>query len=238
MVEAQIYNPMDGINRMVTDFESLINPLVYTFQPLMRTMGLINMPLVIIAFGLILFYLVFKRKHTIKTKLADPKNYYFLGAMLFIYIFLADNPIRLGPTFNISLGLVVMPIVAKKLGPLVAGAFGIVQYASMFILHTDEIFNITNMLIASIGGMLYGWILYMRPTTYLRVLWAEFSVNILCNVILAPLITVDAMSVELANSITSTISSNILLAPLQTAAIYLSIIALKRIKEAMNEDQK
>ncbi len=238
MVEAQIYNPVEGINRMVTDFESLIKPLVYTFQPLMRTMGLINIPLVIIVFGLILFYLVFKRKHTIKNKLADPKNYYFLGAMLLIYIFFADNPIRLGPTFSISFGLVIMPIVAKKLGPLVAGAFGIVQYASMFILHSGEVFSITNMFIASISGMLYGWILYMRPTTYLRVLWAKFAVNMLCNVILVPMLTVDVMSVEIADYITNTIVSNIMLAPLQAVAIYLSIIALKRIKEAMNEDQK
>lgn len=238
MVETQIYNPMDGINRMISDFESFISPMVYHFQPLMRIMGIINLPFVLIVFALILFYLVFKRKHTIKTKLADPKNYYFLGAMLLIYIFLADNPIRLGPTFNISFGLVVMPIVAKKLGPLIAGGFGIVQYAAMFILHSGEAFSITNLLIAAISGMLYGWILYVRPATYFRVLWAKFAVNMLCNVILVPMLTANVMSTELADFITNTIVSNIMLAPIQAVAIYASIMALKRLKDAMGEEQE
>lgn len=238
MVEEQIYNPMEGINRMISDFESVISPMVYHFQPLMRIMSIINIPVVILVFGLILFYLVFKRKHTIREKLGDPKNYYFLGAMLLIYVFLADNPIRLGPTFSISFGLVVMPIVAKKLGPLVAGAFGIIQYAAMFILHSGEAFSITNLLIAAISGMIYGRILYVRPTTYLRCLWAKFAVNMLCNVMLVPMVTVDTMSAELADYITNTIVSNIMLAPIQAVAIFLAIIALKKIKEAMSEENQ
>jgi len=108
----------------------------------------------------------------------------------------------------------------------------------MFILHSGEAFSITNLLIAAISGMLYGWILYVRPTTYFRVLWAKFAVNMLCNVILVPMLTANVMSTELADFITNTIVSNIMLAPIQAVVIYASIMALKRLKDAMSEEQE
>lgn len=236
MSEEQIYNPVSGINQMISDIEEFVNPMVFKFHPLMRIMGIINTYLIVGLFFIFLVYLIFIRKHRIKQKIFDNRTYIFSGIMLAIYMFFTETPIKLGPYISLSFAVFVMPIFAKKMGPVMACVFGIIQYAAIFITHSGEAFNLSNMLLGAISGMLYGFFMYRRPTTYIRCLYTKFIVNMVCNVFLVPMVTGDTMSPELADMITQNIVSNIVLAPLQALVIYAALKVYKKIEILLSSD--
>jgi len=100
-------------------------------------------------------------------------------------------------------------------------------------MHTGEEFNLSAMLVAGISGMLYGWIIYAHRTTYTRCLWAKMLVNVVCNIVLVPLIITETVTTEMVDSITLTIVSNICLAPLQALLIYIALRITKKIKREL-----
>ena len=236
MKEEQIYNPVSGINQMIEDIESFVNPMVFTFQPIMRLMGMINIYLVCALFIGLLCYLIFVRKHRIKEKLTNNRTYIFAGIMLAVYAFLTETPVKLGPYISFNFALFVMPIFAKKMGPLMACLFGILQYGVSFVMHSGEAFSLTTLMLGAISGMIYGRFLYKRRTTYLRCLYTKFIVNMVCNVIFVPVIMGDSLTAEMANAITQNIVSNIVLAPLQALLIYVALVAYKKVEIALSED--
>ena len=231
MNNEQIYNPMTGIGRMIEDIESFVNPIVLSSQPLLRIISVVNIYIVAAILIGLLVYMIFVRKHTIVNKLTNPRNYFAAGALLLVYAFLTESPLKLGPGMSLNFGLVVMPMAAKLFGPVLAGAFGILQYATSFVMHSGEAFNLSAMLVAAISGILYGWFIYMRKTSYLRCLWSKLTVNVLCNVVLVPFVTGDVMSEQLVDSITQNIVNNIVLAPVQALAIFVALLILRKIRE-------
>ena len=236
MSEDQIYNPVSGINQMITDIEEFVNPLVFSFQPIMRIMGMINTYLVIGLFFAMLFYLIFIRKHRIKAKIFDNRTYIFSGIMLAIYMFFTETPIKLGPYISLNFAVFVMPIFAKKMGPVMACIFGIIQYAAIFITHSGEAFNLVSMLLGAMSGMLYGFFMYRRRTTYIRCLYSKLIVNMVCNVFLVPMVMGDTMSAQLADAITRNVVANIVLAPIQAAVIYAALRVYKKIEIALGSE--
>ena len=235
MNNEQIYNPMTGINRMIEDIESFISPIVFSMNPLLRVISIVNIYIVAAILIGLLVYMIFVRKHTIVNKLTNPRNYFAAGALLLVYAFLTESPLKLGPGMSLNFGLVVMPMAAKLFGPVLAGAFGILQYATSFVMHSGEAFNLSAMLVAAISGILYGWFIYMRKTSYLRCLWSKLTVNVLCNVVLVPFVTGDVMSEQLVDSITQNIVNNIVLAPVQALAIFVALLILRKIRELIAE---
>ncbi len=226
----QIYNPVSGINRMITDVENALNPVMFQLHPLMRIMGIINLGLVAGVFFLMLFYMYFIRKHRLANKLRNPENYITSAAVLLVYIVLNMHPLKLGPYIELNFGLIAMPVIAKQMGPLVACIFGFLQYGSQFLTGQGD-FSITSALLGCISGMIYARFLYDRRTKYLRCLWAKLLVNIVCNILLVPMVTGDVMTVELADQITKRLISNIFLAPIQAAVIYAALLGYRKIKE-------
>ena len=231
MNNEQIYNPVMGINRMIEDIQSFVNPMIFSLQPLLRVISIANIYIVAAVLIGLLAYMIFVRKHAIVNKLTNPSNYFAAGALLLVYAVLTETPLKLGSEMSLNLGLVVMPMAAKLFGPILAGAFGILQYATSFVMHAGETFDLSAMLVAAISGIIYGWFIYMRRTSYLGCLWAKLTVNIICNVLLVPFITGDVMSEALADSITQNIVNNIVLAPVQALAIFVALIILRKIRE-------
>lgn len=225
----QIYNPMAGINRMISDIENTITPILFRMQPILRIMGSINTYLVAAVFLLLILYMKLRRKHSIIKKLKQPSNYIIVGAMLIAYVFLSVHKIELGPYISLDIGVVIMPIIAKTMGPLVAAIFGIFQYAGLFLFYDGMQFSITSMLLAGISGILYAWFIYDKRTRYLRCLWAKLTVNIVCNILLVSVVTTDVMTTEVAQAYVHRIISNIFLVPVQALIIF---IALKLYKKA------
>ena len=100
----QIYNPMTGINRMISDIENAITPILFRMQPILRITGAINIYLVAAVFLLLVLYMKLRRKHSIIKKLKQPSNYIIVGAMLIAYVFLSVHKIELGPYISLDIG--------------------------------------------------------------------------------------------------------------------------------------
>ncbi len=235
MSEELFYNPVTGINRMMDDIQSFLNPVIFDLHPLLRVLSTINIGLVIVVFAALMLYMRFVRHHRIMNKLSEPSNYFTAFFLLIIYAFLTETPIRIGPQTSLNLGLVVMPLAAKLFGPIIAGAFGVIQYATSFIMHPGEMFNLSAMLVAGISGIIYGWIIYARRTSYFRCLFAKLLVNIVCNIILVPMVSGESLTAETVAFITKSISGNILLAPIQALVIYLALIIMKKIRRELSQ---
>ncbi len=235
MNDEQLYIPSTGIERMVEDIERFLNPIVFHFHPVLRVMSIINIYLVVLAFGAMLFYLLYVRKHSILPKLTRSTNYFAAGALLLLYALLTEAPLVLNSDFKLNFGLIVMPMAAKLFGPVLSGAFGILQYATSFVMHSGEAFHLSSMLVAGLSGMIYGRIIYMRRTTYLRCLVAKLIVNVVCNIILVPMVYGDTMTTEMANGISQSIITNVFLAPVQALAIYCALLIMKKFRKMISE---
>lgn len=235
MNSEQIYNPVVGINRMIADIESVFEKVVFKLHPLLRVMSIANLYIVIAVFVALLAYMIFVRKHTVMNKLRRPTNYFAAAVLLVIYAFLTEAPLRLGPGLNLNFGLVVMPMAAKLFGPILSCVFGMIQYGTSFIMHVGEEFNFASVLVAGISGMLYGWIIYGRRAKYLRCLAAKLIVNVVCNIVLVPLVTGEILTSEMAGAVARTMASNIFFAPVQALAIYIALLIMKKVRRLMGE---
>lgn len=235
MNEEQIYNPVAGFNRMIEDIEDFLNPLIFKLHPVFRIMSIMNIFVVILVFAAMLFYMVYVRKHRVAKKLKRSTNYFAAGILLLIYAILTETPLKIGPAISLNFGLVIMPLAAKLFGPVLTGAFGILQYATSFVMHSGEAFSLSSMLVAGISGMIYGWFIYSRRTKYMRCFWAKLTVNMVCNILLVPMVQGETMTTELADAITMNIVSNIFLVPVQALIIFASLLLMKKIRKMLSE---
>ena len=227
----QIYNPVSGINRMITDIENSLEPILFELHPVLRLFSNINMQMVCVVFAALMFYLLFVRKHGIKRKLKDRKTYFILIGALLLFEVLNKNPLKIGPSFNFNFGIIVMPIVSKFLGPVLAAFFGVAQYMLQFLMYGAQSFDFPMMLIGGISGILYALFIYDKKTKYVRCFVAKLSVNLICNILLVPMVKTDSMTTELAKFISDRLIENVFLVPIQALVIW---GALKLVRKLLN----
>lgn len=227
----QIYNPVEGINRMIADIENAITPILFKMQPILRIMGNINVYLIALVFCLLIMYMSVRRKHRVLKKLKEPSNYILMGLLLVAYVFFSIHKIELGTYISLDLGIVIMPIIAKKLGSLMAAMFGILQYIGLFLFYSGMSFSVESMLLASISGIIYAWVIYDRRTKYLRCLWAKLLVNIVCNILLVTVVTTDVLTAKAAELYVQRIISNVMLAPIQALLIFVALKLYRKAEE-------
>ncbi len=227
----QIYNPMEGINRMLTDIEDFIEPLLFKYHPVLHLMSKVNIYIVSFIFVALLFYILVVRKHRLVKRLKEPETYIMVIGGLIVFYLLNLNPIRLGPSFSLNFGFVVIPVISKFLGPVVAVIFGLCQYALQFLRYHGQEFSLAQLFIGGISGIVYALFIYDRRTKYLRCLLAKLSVNILCNIVLAPLAISETMTPELAEFISDRIMENVFLAPIQALLIYFALRFSRKIRK-------
>ncbi len=235
MIEEQIYNPVAVINSMLIDIKAMLNPVVFKLHPVLRVMSIINDRLVIAVFFALLFYMVYVRRHRIKRKLKKPSNYFAAIVLLIIYAILTEIPMKIGPGLELNFGLIVMPLAAKLFGPVLAAAFGIIQYVTSFLMHPGETFDLSAMLIAGISGMLYGWVIYAHRTRYIRCLKAKLMVNIVSNILLVPMVRGDVMTNQIADAISQTVVFNVVFAPIQALVIFAALIIMRKVKKELRQ---
>ncbi len=235
MIEEQIYNPVAAINSMLVDIKAMINPVVFKMQPLLRVMSVMNDRLVVVVFFVLLVYMIYVRHHHIKHKIKKPANYFAAMTLLIIYAILTEIPMKIGPGMELNFGLVVMPLAAKLFGPVLAAVFGIIQYATSFIMHSGEVFDLSAMLIAGISGMLYGWVIYAHRTRYIRCLKAKIMVNIVSNILLVPMVQGEVMTNQIADSISQTVMFNVVFAPIQALIIFVALIIMRKVRKELRQ---
>ena len=222
----------DGVSKILEDMEMFFVPFFEMIDPLLKVLSVINLYLVMVTFVALLCYMIFVRKHRIAKKFKKSKNYFISAVLLGLYAILTEAPMSLGAGLKLNTGLAVLPVASKLFGPIFATAFGIVQYGTSFVMHSGEAFSFVNFFVAGISGCLYGWILYEKKTTYFRCFWAKLLVNMVCNVLFAPVWYVDSLLT--ASVMAEKLVSNIVLVPIQALVIFVGILVMKKIRKIIN----
>lgn len=230
MGAGQIFNPMEGINRMVADIESFLQPIIFKIHPILHLLSKINLQLIITVFIGLSIYLFVIKKHRIIRRFRDRETYIFSIIGLILFYVLSLSAIPLGPNIKFNFGLVVMPVIAKFFGPTVSLVFGLCQYFVQFLNVNGLEFSLAMMLTGAISGMLYALFLYDRRTKYVRCFLAKLFVNIICNILLVPLATQEAMTTDMAKEIAEHVIENIFLVPFQALAIYIALRLIRKIR--------
>lgn len=226
----QIYNPMVGINRMITDIEAFLEPILFELHPLLHLISNMNLQIVSVVLVALLIYVVFVKKHRIIKRFTESETYIIAIVMGVLFIILNPIPVRIGPAFKLNFSLMALPVIAKFLGPVISVLFGICQYFFQFLDMSGQSFSASAMLIGGVSGLLYAIMLYDKRTRYIRCLVAKLTVNIVCNMILAPLVTSDTMTVELAKNISDRLLENIFMAPFQALVIFIALKIMRKIQ--------
>lgn len=238
MGEARFYNPIEGFNRMLSDMEGFIEPIVERLLPVARFFSYRNIYIIVAVFVGVLAYMLFVRQHSFVRKLRNPKNYFAAIILLGIYLFFLNASMTIGVNSmgqDITFGMdfVVMPVAAKLFGPIVGCIFGMIQYCSAFLVR-NETFNVGFMLVAGISAMLYAWVLYQRKTRYLRCVTAKLFVNVVCNIILVPFYSTYGAEFTTA-ALANQMIVQVVFVPIQALFIYIALILHRKIKKILNE---
>ena len=93
----------------------------------------------------------------------------------------------LGDYLNIGFSTIANQFVYYLFGPVAGGLFGGTLDILKYIIHPTGAFFPGFTISAMVGGVLYGCFLYKRPISFWRVLAAELTVSIICNMLLGTL---------------------------------------------------
>lgn len=93
----------------------------------------------------------------------------------------------LGDYLKIGFSTIANQFVYYPFGPVAGGLFGGALDILKYIIHPTGAFFPGFTISAMVGGVLYGCFLYKRPISFWRVLAAELTVSIICNMLLGTL---------------------------------------------------
>ena len=93
----------------------------------------------------------------------------------------------LGDYLKIGFSTIANQFVYDLFGPVAGGLFGGALDILKYIIHPTGAFFPGFTISAMVGGVLYGCFLYKRPISFWRVLAAELTVSIICNMLLGTL---------------------------------------------------
>ena len=93
----------------------------------------------------------------------------------------------LGDYLKIGFSTIANQFVYYLFGPVAGGLFGGALDNLKYIIHPTGAFFPGFTISAMVGGVLYGCFLYKRPISFWRVLAAELTVSIICNMLLGTL---------------------------------------------------
>ena len=107
------------------------------------------------------------------------------AAMLMaVSVVLGYFTIEAGPYLKIGFGGVVNQFVYYLFGPVAGAVYGGVLDLVKYVVKPTGAFFPGFTLNAMLGGVLYGTILYRKPITFRRALWADLVVALICNIFL------------------------------------------------------
>ena len=89
--------------------------------------------------------------------------------------------IHLGP-FSITYAWIPNRIVDFMFGPVVGAAYGGIMDIIKFIIKPNGSFNLAYTAMAMLGGLVFGAILYKKPVSFMRIVFAQTLVKIFINV--------------------------------------------------------
>ncbi len=181
-------------------------------------------------FVLLLVYCIIRYGKTTKRYLEKSKTLVIAALMIALNLALRYFEPELTPTMRIGFGFITQPMVATMFGPLVACMTGMIQDVLGCILKPTGGLLPAYTLCVGIAGMLYGMVLYGKPTTFWRVLWVEFLVIFLVNITLNSIALAPLAGSGFVGILPGRIIKNLLVLPIQCVITYWVLRVLRRIR--------
>lgn len=152
------------------------------------------------------------------------------GMLTALNIVLDQFSIMLTPTLRIGLGFLPAGVCGWAYGPVMAGLLCAVSDVLTFMIKPRGAFNPVWTLVAVVPGVIYGLVLYRKPVTLWRTALAKTLETVLVRWGLNPL----CMVLLLGEGgywfyLSTRLVKNLLLLPLEVAAMYVVMKALQRV---------
>ena len=225
----QIYTGSDNVARMFYDMQSYIYPWFSKIQILMTVLSKICFIIIPLIFITLMAYVCIHKKHSFIRKFKDTRKIISYVSFLVLYYILSLFTIKFTYGFSIEFSSIVLPLVAKLYGPLIAMIFSVIQLL-ITVVTSGSSLSVMLILVSAIMGLLYGLCFYRKKTRYTRCIGSKFLIVIIINVILTPLymawITGGDISLFMANSMVLAI----LTTPIESTLIYLSFRISRLLK--------
>ena len=219
--------------RMFSDLESYIYPLYAKSQPLLYALGNINFVVIPFIFIVFLAYAKLYKRHRLLNKFENKQNLKNWGMALVVYIILSFCKINLGLDVVFNFNVIILPVIAKHYGPLIACLFAMAQYL-LNVIFSGSSLNLLFLIIAATSGCIYGLMLYRKRTKYTNCLSSKLVVSLICNVFMTTLIVWRGVTDKnIAMQMTTRTVGEVLLSPIYAIFIYLILRGTRYLKNKL-----
>lgn len=152
------------------------------------------------------------------------------GMLTALNIVLDQFSVMLTPTLRIGLGFLPASVCGWACGPVMSGLLCAVSDVLTFMIKPRGAFNPVWTLVAFVPGLIYGLVLYRRPVSLWRTALAKALETVIVRWGLNPL----CMVLLLGEGgywfyLSSRLVKNLLLLPLEVAAMYVVLKAMQRV---------
>lgn len=152
------------------------------------------------------------------------------GMLTALNVVLDQFSVMLTPTLRIGLGFLPAGVCGWAYGPVMAGILCAVSDVLTFVIKPRGAFNPVWTLVAFIPGLIYGLVLYRKPVSLWRTALAKTLETVIVRWGLNPL----CMMLLLGEGgywfyLSTRLVKNLLLLPLEVAAMYIVLKALQRV---------
>ena len=97
----QVYNPMDGIGRMIADVEAFLKPIWYAMHPILHVIGQWNVLINAVVLAGLLCYVIFIRKHSIRRHFGRWQTYVYCFISLLLFMALSMATIKISSSIKL-----------------------------------------------------------------------------------------------------------------------------------------
>ena len=149
-----------------------------------------------------------------------------MGALSIILGMFAS--IHLGP-FSITYAWIPNRIVDFMFGPIVGALYGGVMDIVKFMLKPNGTFNLAYTAIPMLAGLVFGLILYNKPVSFLRILFAQSLVKIFINAGLTTYIMAFEKGQAFMELMSVRLIKNLIMIPLDSILLFLVLTALMKV---------
>lgn len=147
--------------------------------------------------------------------------------MIALAIIINQFSFSVGEYIKIGFSTHVNQVVFMLFGGTVGMIFGGVADIVKFIIKPDGAFQIGYTLVPMLAGLIYGIFYYKKKMTFWRILAAQATVALICNIILNTFLLVTVSGLRLEVILIPRIIRNVVMLPINTCIFYMIVQALE-----------
>ena len=159
----------------------------------------------------------------------DPRTISRCALLIAVNVVLSFFKIQLSPHIIISFSFLAVAVIAYLYGPVIAGlCAGLCDMVSFFVKPTGA-FNPAFTLVAVVGGVIFGLFLHNAEVNPFRAFFCKLTVNLVVHLFLNTLMISVFYSMPFWVALPPRLLKNVIMLPLETAAIYFAIKVIDRV---------